>query len=119
MLGRHIILELHGVDRKLLDDKEFLEKLLIRAAKEAGGTVLAYHFHKFNPHGVTGIVAIAESHLSVHTWPEFNYAAIDVFTCRGIDPYKATEIIIEALKPEKYFTITLSRGEPYTEERGA
>lgn len=119
MLGRHVIIELHGVNPKLLDDKEFLEKLFIRASKEAGGTILAYHFHKFNPQGVTGIVAIAESHLSIHTWPEFNYAAVDIFTCRGIDPYKASQIIIESLKPEKYFTITLTRGEPYTEKQHA
>ena len=115
MLGRHIILELHGVDSKLLNDKEFLEKLFVRAAKEAGGTVLSSYFHEFNPHGVTGIVAIAESHLSIHTWPEFGYAAVDIFTCRGIDPNKAADIIIEALKPERYFTLFVSRGEPFTE----
>ncbi len=115
MLGKHIILELHGVDRRILDDKEFLEETLKNAAIVAGGRILGSFFHEFNPHGVTGIVAIAESHLSIHTWPEFEYAAMDIFTCRGIDPHKAAEYIIERLKPKKYFTITLSRGEPYSE----
>ncbi|MEX0568673.1 MAG: adenosylmethionine decarboxylase [Candidatus Njordarchaeota archaeon] len=116
MLGKHIILELHGIKRELLDDRDLLENLLTEAAKKAGGRVLGSFFHEFNPHGVTGIVAIAESHLSVHTWPEFGYAAIDIFTCRGIDPQVAADVIIERLKPEKFFTISLSRGDPYTEK---
>jgi len=115
MLGKHVILELHGVDEEILNDRENLERILKEAALDAGGRVLGSFFHEFNPQGVTGIVAIAESHLSIHTWPEFRYAAIDIFTCRGIDPYKAAERIIRELKPEKYFTITLSRGEPYSE----
>ncbi len=115
MLGKHIILELHGVDRDILNNKELLEKILREAAIKAGGRILGSFFHEFNPHGVTGIIAIAESHLSIHTWPEFNYAAIDIFTCRGISPEKAAEYIIEMLKPDKHFTITLSRGEPYKE----
>ncbi len=115
MLGRHIILELHGVNKELLNNKEYLENLLIEAARVAGGRILGSFFHEFNPQGVTGIVAIAESHLSIHTWPEFRYAAIDIFTCRGIDPRKAADLIIDKLRPEKYFTIFLSRGEPYSE----
>lgn len=116
MLGKHIILELHGVEPEILNNKELLEKILSEAALKAGGRILGSFFHEFNPHGVTGIIAIAESHLSIHTWPEFKYAAIDIFTCRGIDPRKAADYIIEKLRPRNHFTITLSRGEPYKEE---
>ena len=115
MLGKHIILELHGVDPKLLNDRKFLEQLLTKAAREAGGTIIGTIFHEFNPHGVTGIVAICESHISIHTWPEFKYAAVDVFTCRGINPEIAAKVIIEGLKPEKYFWVHFSRGEPFEE----
>ncbi len=118
MLGHHIIIELHGVSPELLDDLEFLRKTLIKAAERAGATIIGDIFHKFSPHGVTGIVAIKESHISIHTWPEFGYAALDVFTCRGIDPNIALEYIIEKLKPRYFVPVVLTRGEPFTEDLG-
>lgn len=116
MLGRHIIVELHGVDFELLDDIEFIERVLVEAATKAGATIIGKIFHKFKPHGVTGVVAVKESHISIHTWPELGYAALDIFTCRGIDPGVALEYIIEKLKPKAYIPIYMARGEPYTEE---
>ncbi|MEX2689255.1 MAG: adenosylmethionine decarboxylase [Candidatus Njordarchaeum guaymaensis] len=116
MLGKHLIIELHGVDSELLNDIERLKKILIESAITAGATIIGQVFHKFSPHGVTGIIAVKESHLSIHTWPEFNYAALDIFTCRGIDPNIALEVIIEKMKPKYYFTMNIQRGEPYTEE---
>lgn len=118
MLGKHIIVELHGVDPKILDDQEFLKKVLLEAAIKAGATVIGNIFHKFSPHGVTGVIAVKESHISIHTWPEFGYAALDVFTCRNIDPLVALDVILERLKPKHYMVMQLSRGDPYTEEIG-
>ena len=78
MLGRHIIVELHGVDPCLLDDLDRLREILIKAAVKAGASIIGEIFHKFSPHGVTGVIAVKESHISIHTWPEFGYAALDL-----------------------------------------
>ena len=80
-LGRHLLLELRECNIAVLDDLEYLENALVSAAKEAGATVIDESFHQFAPQGVSGVVLIAESHLSLHTWPEHAYAAGDIFTC--------------------------------------
>ena len=81
------------------------------AARAAGGTVLARSFHKFEPRGVTGIVAIAESHLSIHTWPEFSYAAVDIFTCgENFDPTEAAKLIIADLESADSEITEIERG---------
>ena len=118
MLGKHIIVELHGVKSELLNDPNFLRKVLIEAAVKAGATVIGDIFHKFSPYGVTGVVAVKESHISIHTWPEFGYAALDVFTCRNIDPLVALNVILEKLKPDYHIVVQMSRGDPYVEDIG-
>jgi S-adenosylmethionine decarboxylase proenzyme len=80
-LGWHHLVELYGCDVAALDDLGLIETALVAAARAAGATVLDARFHKFAPQGVSGVVLIAESHLSVHTWPEHGYAAVDLFTC--------------------------------------
>ena len=80
-LGQQLIVELYGCDRTLLDDPSCLERILTEAISRSGGTIIKPFFHQFSPHGVTGVVVIAESHVAVHTWPEFGYCALDVFTC--------------------------------------
>jgi len=115
MLGIHIIVELHGLERGLLDDAERLEEILTEATTKSGATVVGTVFHNFSPHGVTGVIGIKESHLSIHTWPEFGYAALDVFTCRAIDPRQVVDAIVERLKPKHHTSMVISRGEPYTE----
>jgi S-adenosylmethionine decarboxylase len=80
-LGQQLIVELYGCDRTLLDDPSRLEQILTEAIRRSGGTIIRPCFHQFSPHGVTGVVVIAESHVAVHTWPEFGYCALDVFTC--------------------------------------
>ena len=80
-LGRHLLLELRDCNKAVLDDLKYLENALVSAAEEAGATVLDKSFHQFTPQGVSGVVLIAESHLSLHTWPEHAYAAVDIFTC--------------------------------------
>ena len=116
MLGVHLIVELHGVNRELLNDENALEEILIKAVKLSGGTVIGKVFHKFSPHGVTGVIGIKESHVSIHTWPEFGYAALDIFTCRSIDPNNIFELIVKEFKPEFYTSMIISRGEPYVED---
>jgi len=97
-LGRHLLLELKGCDRELLDDLNFIRGAILGAAEEAGATIVGESFHKFHPMGVTGLVAIAESHICIHTWPEYAYAAADVFSCgEGFDPRKVAEILIDKL----------------------
>ncbi len=80
-LGQQLIVELYGCDRTLLDDPSRLERILTESISRAGGTIIRPCFHHFSPHGVTGVVVIAESHVAIHTWPEFGYCALDVFTC--------------------------------------
>jgi len=80
-LGRHLLLDLNDCDKEVLNDLSFLRNTLVAAAIDCGATVLGESFHPFQPQGVSGVVVIAESHLSIHTWPEYGYAAVDIFTC--------------------------------------
>ena len=96
-LGRHLLGEFYGCDRDLLDDVEAVTDLLLAAATAVGATVVAHAFHRYEPHGVSGTLLIAESHLSVHTWPEHGYVAVDIFTCGGLDPRPGFELIAERL----------------------
>jgi len=109
-LGRHLILELKNCDKEALDNLEFLRKCLCETAEKIGATVLNNVFHQFCPQGVSGVVVIAESHLCIHTWPEYNYAAIDVFTCGNtINPTDAVEILAKKLGSDDYNFIELKR----------
>lgn len=106
-----MLLELGRCDKELLDDIEYIEGAMVGAAAEAGATIIARSFHKFDPRGITGIVAIAESHLSIHTWPEHGYAAADIFTCgTTFRPEKAAELIIQRLRCADPTIRTLKRG---------
>ena len=80
-VGRHCILELYQCDHAKLNDEAFIRTTITSSAKIAGATLLSLVTHSFKPQGVTGIALLAESHISIHTWPEIGYAAIDVFTC--------------------------------------
>lgn len=80
-VGKHCILELYDCDCARLDDEDFLRSAISNAALRAGATLLQLISHRFLPHGVTGLALLAESHISIHTWPESGYAAVDVFTC--------------------------------------
>jgi S-adenosylmethionine decarboxylase len=80
-VGKHCILELYGCDTAKLNDEAFLRDTITAAAKRAGATLLNLITHRFEPQGVTGLALLAESHISIHTWPESGYAAVDVFTC--------------------------------------
>lgn len=84
-LGTHVLLELKGCPEELLRIPADSERILLAAAEAMQATVIEHRFHAFAPHGVSGVIVIAESHLTVHTWPEHGYAAIDVFSCGDLD----------------------------------
>ena len=84
-LGTHVLLELYDCPAALLRTPAISRRILLAAAAAMGATVIEARFHAFNPHGVSGVVVIAESHLTVHTWPEHGYAAVDVFSCGDLD----------------------------------
>lgn len=109
-LGRHIILEVYGCSYEKLNDLEGLRRVMIEAAKRAGCRIIGVFEHKFTPHGVTIVVAVAESHISIHTWPELGYAAIDVFTCGDADCDLIRDMLLEFLQPAFWSELRLERG---------
>ncbi|MCX8187891.1 MAG: adenosylmethionine decarboxylase [Nitrososphaeria archaeon] len=118
VLGRHIIAELHGCDPGLLTNLDKGVEALREAVRVSGATYLG-EFHKvFEPWGgFTAIIALAESHISIHTWPEYGYAALDIFTCgESADPWKAYEYIVEVYRPERINVIEVKRGLVSVEE---
>ena len=80
-LGRHLLIEYYGCDLERINDREFLRNALLEAARRANATIVTDVFHTFNPHGISGVVVIAESHLAIHTWPEHRCASVDIFSC--------------------------------------
>ena len=110
-LGRHILVEFYGCNKRKLNDLKFIQNIMIGAAEYAKATVVEDVFHKFNPHGISGVVVIAESHLAIHTWPEYGYAAVDLFTCgESIDPWEAFQYISDKLESSNKTTMELKRG---------
>jgi len=110
-LGKHLLLELKGCEKEVLNNIGFLREALLAAAGEAGATVLGESFHQFNPQGVSGVVIIAESHLVIHTWPEYGYAAADIFTCgNSVQSEKAAEILVRKLGSKSHSIMEIQRG---------
>jgi S-adenosylmethionine decarboxylase len=110
-LGRHLLVELNDCDREVLNNLELLRDAMLTAAVKCGAVVLGDSFHRFSPQGVSGVVVIAESHLSVHTWPEYGYAAVDVFTCgTTVNPQIAAEVLIEKLGSRNHSLTEIQRG---------
>ena len=111
-LGKHLLLELRDCNSDILSDLDFLRDTLITAAREIGATIIGDSFYPFPPYGgVSGVVIIAESHLSIHTWPEYSYAAVDIFTCgTSLDPGKAVDLLIQELQAKDSSVVELERG---------
>ena len=127
-LGTHLLVELRECNEELLDDVKKVKEMMVSAAKEAKATVIGAHFHRFSPHGVSGVVVIAESHLSIHTWPEYGYAAVDVFTCGDVlQPSVAAAFLIKKFQSKNPSLIEVKRGTlslsdqklPHKPEKGA
>ena len=111
--SKHFLLELYSCDCEKLNDESFLRCTLNRAAKLANATVLNLISNKFEPQGVTAIALLAESHISIHTWPESNYSAVDIFTCgQNMMPERASQYLIEVLKAEEHSLRVIERNPP-------
>lgn len=108
--ARHFLVELFGCDPDRLNDAEGLRALLRAGAEAAGAQVVAEVFHPFAPHGVTGVVVIEESHLSIHTWPESGYAAVDFYTCGDVRPPRAIELLSSQLRATRVELLEIARG---------
>ena len=116
ILGQHILLELYNCNKDILNDKNMIQTHMEQAAEKSNATIVNSVFHRFNPHGVSGVVVIAESHMAIHTWPEYNYAAVDLFTCgSSVNPWKAFEFLKKSLEAEQFETKEIKRGLPDTE----
>ena len=110
-LGRHLLLELKDCNQEVLNDLDFIRHCVCDAAEQIGATVVEDSFYQFSPYGVSGVVIIAESHISVHTWPEHSYAAVDIFTCgNSVEPKKAIKLLVEKLGSKDPSFIELKRG---------
>lgn len=110
--GIHLLADLAGIDAALLGDPAAIDALLREAAQAAGASILHSHFHAFGPGmGVTGVLLLAESHISIHTWPEHGFAAADIFMCGDAQPQRALDVIAAALKPGSRSVQTIARGQ--------
>ena len=113
--SKHLLLELYRCDYEKLNDESFLRCILSNAAKLANSTVLNLISNKFEPQGVTAIALLAESHLSIHTWPESYYSAVDIFTCgQNMKPERASKYLIEALMAKEHLLRIINRNPPST-----
>jgi S-adenosylmethionine decarboxylase len=110
-LGRHLLIELYNCDSKILNDVHKVEGIMVDAAKHAHARIVDVVFHTFNPHGISGVIVIAESHLAIHTWPEFNFASIDVYTCgTEINPWRAYNYMAKRFKSKNMTALEMKRG---------
>lgn len=109
-LGTHLIAEFFGCDAN--DEISFMRRAMREAASVSGATMLGDRYHKFSPQGITGYILLKESHISIHTWPEYGYAAVDVFTCgETMKPERAIESLRDALRPDKVTVKKIMRGD--------
>ncbi|WP_040610229.1 adenosylmethionine decarboxylase [Oceaniovalibus guishaninsula] len=107
--GRHLIIEVvngHG-----LDDEARIQRAFRDCVSECGATLLHIHTHKFSPQGVSGVAVLAESHISVHTWPEIGYGAFDVFMCGDADPWRSVDVLKAAFATDDVRVRSLRRGD--------
>lgn len=110
-LGNHLLVELYDCDSYKLNDLKRLESILEEAVRVSGATALKTSFHQFAPQGVSGVIIIAESHFTIHTWPEYGYAALDIFTCgETINSKKALDYIEKELKVKTVSVTEIKRG---------
>lgn len=110
-LGRQILVEYYDCEESKINDVSYIENSLLDATKASKATIISHNFHKFSPYGVSGIVVIAESHVAIHTWPEYKYAAVDIFTCgETIDPWVIQEQLKEYFESKNVSSMEMKRG---------
>ena len=110
-LGKHLLVELHGCQADLLKRVDVVKEIMLGAARACRATIIDSSFHEFSPFGVSGVVVIAESHLSIHTWHEYRYAAVDIFTCGDvIKPEEAADYIGTRFRCKNHSVMEMKRG---------
>jgi spermidine synthase len=110
-LGKHILAEFSGCTPEVMNDVGLIENAMVEAAKTAGATLINTTFHHFSPYGVSGVIVIQESHLAIHTWPEYGYASVDIFTCGDqVDPWVSCKFLKKAFEATDLSAIELKRG---------
>jgi S-adenosylmethionine decarboxylase len=110
-LGRHLLLELFDCDAEAINSLEVVKTSMVEAARRAQATIVDVLFHEFNPFGISGVVVIAESHLAIHTWPEYRYAAVDVFSCGAVlQPQVAADYLVQQFGAARASVVELQRG---------
>ncbi len=110
-LGRQILVEFYDCDRNVLDDESQIREILLEGVRRSRATIISDTFHTFSPHGVSGVIVIAESHVTIHTWPEHGYAAIDIFTCGDtIDPWVIQKYLERHFRSKNVSSMELKRG---------
>lgn len=117
-IGRHLIAEFYGCPSEILDDVDTVRAAMGKAVEAVGATPVGETFHHFAPQGVTGVIVIAESHLSIHTWPENGYVAVDIYTCGGLDPRPGFRSLGADLSAERCRVQEIVRGLPEHLEAG-
>ncbi|WP_374719912.1 adenosylmethionine decarboxylase [Parageobacillus toebii] len=108
--GKHVIIDAFECDSFLLDNMTYLEQLLTKAAQDADMEILYSYFHQFNPQGITGMLILSTSHISIHTWPEERYASLDFYTCGEQDPIDQVESLLKGLSSKRAMIYSISRG---------
>jgi S-adenosylmethionine decarboxylase len=112
--SHHFLIELRSVSKSLLDDLNKIETIFLDSLNGSGATYINHFFHKFSPQGVSGVVVIAESHLSIHTWPEDEYAALDVFTCGNKEiGDRVVQNLVRSFQTDDYAITYVMRGVDY------
>src|SRR5256712_7191979 len=110
-LARHLLLEMFDCTPDAIDSLEAVKGGVVEAARRAQATIVDVVFHEFNPFGISGVVVIAESHLSIHTWPEYRYAAVDIFSCGDVlKPEVAASYLVEQFAAERTSVVEMQRG---------
>jgi S-adenosylmethionine decarboxylase len=108
-VGRHAIFELYDCSSKLLDDEQYIVSSMVEIARQLGATVLSSSSHKFEPQGVTAILLLSESHISIHTWPEKGFATCDIFTCGSCIPEDGVAIFKQKFHAQETNTLVFDR----------
>lgn len=110
-IGSHLLADFYDCECGMLDNKNWLEKVLTESVKRANAKALTSNFHEFNPFGISGVIIIAESHFAVHTWPEHKFVSLDIYTCGGnTSPWSAFEYLKKMFKPKNVSVVEMKRG---------
>jgi S-adenosylmethionine decarboxylase proenzyme len=111
-LGKHIILEMKGCCKETINNVDAVRDILTKATEAMRATLVDVVCHRFSPHGVTGVAILAESHISVHTWPEYGYVAVDIFICgNAVNPGNAASYVIQSFHAKETSALELKRGD--------